>query len=110
MARQSATRAVDAIIAELAARQHGVVERLQLVAAGLTVAEIEGRVRRGMLIPLHRGVYAVGHAVLRPAGYRLAAAMACGPDAAVSWAAAGVHWQLRRSAATRIDVTVASGS
>jgi hypothetical protein len=76
----------------------------------VTPAQIEGRVRRRVLIVLHRGVYAVGHAVLRPAGYRLAAVLACGTDAAASRAAAGAHWQIRRSAATRVDVTVASGS
>ena len=52
---ETCTRSVDAIIAELAARQHGVVERLQLLAAGVTVAEIEGRIRRGLLIRLYRG-------------------------------------------------------
>jgi very-short-patch-repair endonuclease len=110
MARQSATRAIDAVIAELAARQHGVVERLQLLAAGLTVAEIEGRVRRGLLIPLHRGVYAVGHASLRPAGHRLAAVLACGADAALSHRSGTAHWALRPYAASVIDVTSPRGS
>jgi predicted transcriptional regulator of viral defense system len=110
MARQLATRSVDAVIAELAARQHGVVERLQLLAAGLTVAEIEGRVRRGLLIPLHRGVYAVGHAVLRPAGHRLAAVLACGGAAVLSHRSAAAHWDLRASAALTIDVTSPKGS
>jgi very-short-patch-repair endonuclease len=110
MARQLATRSVDAIIAALAARQHGVVARLQLLAAGLTVAEIEGRVRRGLLIPLHRGVYAVGHAVLRSAGHRLAAVLACGDGAVLSHRSAAAHLALRASSATRIDITSARGS
>jgi hypothetical protein len=41
MARQPATRWIEAVIAELAGRQHGVVARLQLLAAGLTAAQIE---------------------------------------------------------------------
>jgi very-short-patch-repair endonuclease/predicted transcriptional regulator of viral defense system len=110
MARQSATRSIDAVIAELAARQHGVVARPQLLAAGVTVAEIEGRVRRGLLIPLHRGVYAVGHALLRPTGHRLAAVLACGAGAALSHRAAGAHLALRRSAGTTIDVTSTRGA
>jgi len=40
---------------------------------------------------LHRGVYAVGHRVLRPQAYRLAAARACGEGAAVSFAAAAAQ-------------------
>jgi hypothetical protein len=83
--------------------------RLQLLAAGVTLAEIEGRVRRGVLIPLYRGVYALGHAVLRPAGYRLAAVLACGAGAVLSHRSAAVHWALRRSAAMVIDVTNATG-
>jgi hypothetical protein len=80
------------------------------VAAGVTVAEIEGRVRRGLLIPLHRGVYAVGHAVLRPAGHRLAAVLACGGGAVLSHRSAGAHWALRASAAAVIDVTSPQGA
>ena len=110
MARKPATRSVDAIIAELAARQHGVVERLQLLAAGVTVAQIEGRIRRGLLIRLYRGVYAVGHAVLQPAGHRLAAVLACGGRAVLSHRAATSHWALRAFAATAIDVTSPGGS
>jgi hypothetical protein len=34
MARQPATRSIEAVIAELAARQHGVVARLQLLGPG----------------------------------------------------------------------------
>jgi very-short-patch-repair endonuclease len=36
----------------------------------------------------------------------MAATLACGPDAALSHAAAGALWELRRSAAVLIDVTV----
>jgi Transcriptional regulator, AbiEi antitoxin len=49
------------VIAVLAARQHGVVSRVQLVRIGLTKHEIDDRVAAGRLQPLHRGVYAVGH-------------------------------------------------
>jgi hypothetical protein len=49
-----------------------VVTRRQLLDAGIPSTTIEDRVSRGQLIPLHRGVYAVGHAHLRPNGYRRA--------------------------------------
>ena len=110
MARQSATRSVDAVVVAIAARQHGVVARRQLTAAGLTVAVIEGRVRRGVLIPLHRGIYAVGHAALHAAGIRLAAVLACGDGAVLSHRSAAAHWGVRASAATAVDVTAPRGS
>lgn len=56
----------DVVIAALAERQWGVVARAQLLRAGVTPKEIGGRVRGGGLLKLHRGVYAVGHARLRP--------------------------------------------
>ena len=110
MTRKRTTRSVDAIIAAIAARQHGVVERLQLIAAGVTVAQIEGRIRRGLLIRLHQGVYAVGHAVLRPVAHRLAAVLACGSGALLGVRGAAAHWQIRPSAAAAIDVISPQGA
>jgi hypothetical protein len=48
-------------IERLAAVQHGVVGRRQLLAVGLTSSMIETRIGTRLLVPLHRGVYAVGH-------------------------------------------------
>ena len=50
-----------AVIASLAARQHGVVGRWQLLASGVSADAIDRRVTTGLLHPLHRGVYAVGN-------------------------------------------------
>jgi hypothetical protein len=47
----------------LAASQHGVVTRAQLLRAGVTLAELEHRLGTGALLPIHRGVYRVGHRV-----------------------------------------------
>jgi hypothetical protein len=58
----------DGVIGELAARQHGVVCRRQLLDAGVSDRAMERRLRSGHLVRLHRGVYAVGHAQLRPEG------------------------------------------
>jgi very-short-patch-repair endonuclease len=58
---------------------------------------------------LHRkqhGVYAVGHTVLGVRGYWMAAVLACGPNAVLSHAAAAALWNLRRSEATIVDVTL----
>ena len=59
----------------------------------------------GVLVRLYAGVFAVGHAVLRAEGHYLAAVLACGPGAALSYRAAGALQQLSRSAASVMDVT-----
>ena len=61
--------------------------------------------RRGQLVLLHRGVYAVGHAHLRPNGYRLAAVLAVGPGAVLSHRDAAALHGLRDGGGTRIDVS-----
>jgi predicted transcriptional regulator of viral defense system len=94
------------VIAALAARQHGVVSRCQLLDAGITDRMIGKRLASGQLVPLHRGVYAVGHAHLRPNGYRLAAVLAVGPGAVLSHRDAAALHGLRDGGGTRIDVSV----
>jgi very-short-patch-repair endonuclease len=94
-------------ISMLARRQHGLVSRAQLAEMGLSASAIDGRVRRGALHLVRRGVYAVGHRALPPRAHLMAAVLACGPGAVVSHASAAALWGIRPSAATRIDVTVA---
>jgi len=96
---------VDAVIGALAHGQHGVVSRGQLLDAGVSATMIDKRVLRGRLILLHRGVYAVGHAHLRPDGYRLAAVLAIGPGAVLSHRDAAALHELRYAGGTRIDVS-----
>lgn len=95
----------DSAIAALAGEQHGVVCRGQLLDAGVTATMIDKRVARGRLVPLHRGVYAVGHAHLRPNGYRLAAVLAVGARAVLSHRDAAALHGLRSGGGTRIDVS-----
>jgi hypothetical protein len=54
--------ASDGILVALAGGQHGVVARRQLIAAGVGAGAITERLASGLLVPLHRGVYAVGKA------------------------------------------------
>jgi very-short-patch-repair endonuclease len=95
----------DAAVVAVAAAQHGVVSRGQLLDAGMTSTMIGTRVRSGQLVPLHRGVYAVGHAHLRPNGHRLAAVLAVGPGAVLSHRDAAALHGLRDGGGTRTDVS-----
>jgi predicted transcriptional regulator of viral defense system len=99
-------RSVDAEIAALAARQHGVVTTRQLAALGLPQRAVSHRAAAGRLHRVHRGVYAVGHPILTANGHRMAAVLACGPGAALSHASAAALWEIRPSSATRVDVSV----
>jgi very-short-patch-repair endonuclease len=84
------TASPDARIDEVAAGQHGVVARKQLLDAGLTARMIAGRAIRQRLVRLHRGVYRVGP-VVSPCAAEMAAVLACGEGAALSgWSAAGL--------------------
>ena len=49
----------EVVIARLAVRQHGLVTRAQLRAAGLTERQIDCRIGRGQLVVVHEGVYRV---------------------------------------------------
>lgn len=91
--RNSATgRAVDAAIAALAGRQHGVVTRAQLLALGLGTNEIQYRLSVGRLHRIYDGVYAVGHRPPSPYARAMAAVLACGPGALLSHGSAAVLW------------------
>jgi very-short-patch-repair endonuclease/predicted transcriptional regulator of viral defense system len=106
MDAQREARRLDAAIAALAKPQHGVVARGQLVDLGLGRGAIEHRVRCGRLHPLHRGVFAVGHrAVSRDAAW-LAAVLAAGDGAALSYRSAAALWGIRQSGRARVEVSV----
>jgi very-short-patch-repair endonuclease/predicted transcriptional regulator of viral defense system len=95
----------DQVIARLAARQHGMVTRLQLLAAGLSVDDIAYRLRIGRLVRIHRGVYAVGHVPPSPHARAMAAVLACGPGAVLSHRSAGALWALGPRWGAPVDVT-----
>jgi very-short-patch-repair endonuclease/predicted transcriptional regulator of viral defense system len=106
--RQCSTLPLDAAVAELAARQHGVVSLAQFAALGLGARAAQYRGVSGRLHRVHRGVYAVGHRALTADGYRMAAVLACGPGAALSHRSAAAAWGFRPTARARIEVTVAT--
>ena len=95
----------DLALAELAGRQWGVVSVGQLSAVGIGRAGVTRRVQGGRLRRVHRGVYAVGGAVLPREGRCLAAVLACGPRAVLSHVSAAVHWNLLSYEPPRPEVT-----
>jgi very-short-patch-repair endonuclease len=95
----------EAAIAALAARQHGVVARWQLLAAGMTPAAIDWQLRRGRLHLLCRGIYRVGP-LAQPLARQMMAVLLCGPTAHLSHDhAAALLGVLARRAPDRIAVT-----
>jgi very-short-patch-repair endonuclease len=99
------TRAWDEVVAELAAGQHGVVARRQLLAAGLGRRRIEIRLDGGRFHPIHHGVYAVGHRALTVEGRWMASVLACGANAVLSHRSAAQLWRLIPRSPQRPEVT-----
>jgi very-short-patch-repair endonuclease len=96
---------MDAAIAELARRQHGVVARRQLRDMGVGRQAIDHRLREARLHAVHRGVYAVGHTVLSRRGVWMAATLVT-DDAVLSHRAAGALWGVRPDHGSLTDIVV----
>jgi very-short-patch-repair endonuclease len=99
----------DAEIAAIAVRQGGVISHAQLTALGIGASAIDRRVRAGRLHRVFRGVFAVGHPLIRADGRRWAALLACGDGAVVSHRSAADAWGIRASASPTVDITVGRG-
>jgi len=93
------------VVAKLATRSHGVVTRGQLLAAGITLAEIRQRLAIGALQREHWGVYRVGHRAPSVEARYLAAVWACGDAAVLSGRAAAHLWGILKGAAPPPEVT-----
>jgi very-short-patch-repair endonuclease len=97
---------LDRLIAEIADRNHGIVDVAELYALGASRTQITHRLGAWRLTPLHRGVYAFGHRRLTNKGIWLAAAKAIGPLAALSHTHAAALHGIRPPLLGRINVTV----
>jgi very-short-patch-repair endonuclease len=92
-------------MASIAGRAHGVVTRVELLAAGVSRGEIAHRLRTGALIVEFRGVYRVGHRAPSVEARYLAAVKACGAGARLSGLAAAHLLGLVRGAVPPPEVT-----
>jgi very-short-patch-repair endonuclease len=89
----------------LAARQHGIVTRRQLLALGFGRRSIEHRVARGRLFQVSLGVYAVGWPALNRRRQWMAAVLAGGEGAALGHRSAAALWEIGEEGSW-IDITV----
>jgi hypothetical protein len=98
------------LVARLAAQQWGVLSLEELRACGLSRNAVAVRAANGRLHPIHRGVYAVGHANPPLEGRLLAAVKACGPSAVLSHFSAAAILGLVRWDDRYPEVTVRGGA
>jgi hypothetical protein len=98
-------KAVEAELARLASRAHGVVTRRQLLEAGISRHEIEHRIETRLLFPIHPGVYRVGHRAPSIEAVYMAAVLACGEGAVLSGRAAAHLFGLLKGGPPPPEVT-----
>lgn len=79
----------------LAARQHGVVARFQLLNAGIPRGTIDAGARSGFLFTAIRSVFSVGRPSVSVLGIWMACVLASGPRAAICGRTAAVAWGFR---------------
>jgi very-short-patch-repair endonuclease len=94
----------------LAAGQHGVVARRQLLELGLSAQAIQHRIGKGRLHRVERGVYAVGRPELSRRGRWMAAVLGCGPGAALSYGSAAALWGIDRERRDAVEISVPAAS
>jgi len=97
------------VLARIAARQHGVVARRQILALGVDTDFIARQLVAGRLHPVHLGVFAVGHAALTFRGRWMAAVLAGGEAALLSHVSAALLWELVDRGTALIHIVIADG-
>jgi very-short-patch-repair endonuclease len=98
-------RTVEYELDRIATSAHGVVTRIQLLDAGLTESQVDRRLRAGGLLPIHPGVYRVGHRAPSVEATYLAAVLAAGDGAVLSGLAAAHLHGLVKGAIPPAEVT-----
>ncbi len=106
------SRDLEDRVADVAARQHGLVTRGQLVTAGLSSSAVGRRLRAGRLRQIHRGVYRLGP-LTAPFAAEMAAVLACGSESVVSHLSAAGIWvpaaaEPRPRQPSRVEITTTS--
>lgn len=92
-------------LAQLAARQHGVVTAAQLAAAGLRRDAIDYRLRVGRLHRIHAGVYCLEYVPKSAHARLMAAVLACGRGAVLSHMSAAALFGITAAVDGPIEVS-----
>ncbi len=98
---------LDELIATVATPQGGHIRRDQLLALGLTAAQITYRIRIGRRIPVYTGIYAAGHLPTSPIDRACGALLACGERSALSHSSASPLWGILRTWSQPLELTSA---
>jgi very-short-patch-repair endonuclease len=104
--RGKGAQGAGADVWRLAARQHGIVTRAQLLGLGLTSRMIEVRIATGRLHPVWRGTYAVGRPGVSRQGIWMAAVLTCGSGSALSHESAGALWRICAERCPDVEVSI----
>lgn len=99
-------RSADMCAAELAQRRDGVLSAVELLQLGLDRWAVRRRVAKGVLWPIHQGVFAFGTPDISRRGQMRAAVLTCGPGSFVSHAAGAELWGLIDERIGPVDVLV----
>ncbi len=97
---------LDERTARAAAQRFGLVTWWQLIRLGATRTEIQTRVRSGLLVRVYVGVYFVGYVREDAPAQAMAAVLACGPQACLSFSSAAFLWGLSKRWETPPEITV----
>jgi hypothetical protein len=100
---------MDAAIARIAVRQHGLLLRAQVLDLGLTDAMIEYRVRSGRWVRVCHGLYRLAGVAVTWRQRALAACLVAGQGAVVSHRSAAVLWGVSGFRPGPIEITVPDG-
>jgi hypothetical protein len=101
---------VDAAIAAIALRQHGLLLRAQVLDNGLTDAMIEYRIRVGRWVRVCPGLYRLAGVPVTWRQRALGACLVAGPGAVVSHRSAAVLWGMSGFRPGPLEITVPDGS
>lgn len=86
--------------------QYSPAQHAQALDLGMTPRQVQDRLKAGLLVPVHRGVYRVAGGTVCPGQDLLAACMAAGGGAVASHRSAAALWKLRGIEASNSGIAV----
>ncbi len=100
---------MDIALARIAARQHSLISREQVLGSGMTDRMIHTRLASGLWVPVGRGVYRLAGVPVTWKQRALAACLISGPGAVISHRSAAVLWNVSGFRPGPLEITVPPG-